>query len=321
MNLDGMEFMEWEEEANPYMEWLEVELIEMNVDRNIIDVVMGAEQQDLQIVVVENAVGMEDGDKEAKRMDVVNAMDIIKYCPDPDNLPVLPVAHLWPGTSKHYQFNTKKEMDQSQTRIPLSQISMGSVWTNESRAFPDNIVIADMETFNINISASVDLDPVADIRKVETVGTDDGWNTVGGGGFISLELEDTQEVVGTSAPKRRRLSGRVEELVLRIEGGVEERKVPLTEPKQTKLQKESRREEGVIGGGRKVMKLVGRFGGEQSKITSYFGRGGVGGGLLENSGMERGPLQHTTAVLRDNTNKRKAETDDRGSVGSKRGRW
>ena len=36
-------------------------------------------QQDLQIVVVENAVGMEDGDKDAKRMDVVNAMDIIKY--------------------------------------------------------------------------------------------------------------------------------------------------------------------------------------------------------------------------------------------------
>ena len=99
----------------------------------------------------------------------------------------------------------------------------------------------------------MDLDPVADIRKVETVETNEGWNTVGGG-FISLELEDTQEVVGTSAPKRRRLSGRVEELVLRIEGGVEERKVPLTEPKQTKLQKESRREEGVSGGGRKVKK-------------------------------------------------------------------
>ena len=59
-------------------------------------------------------------------------------------------------------------------------------------------------------------------------------------------------MVGTS--KRRRLSGRVEELVLRIEGGLEERRVPLTEPKQTKLQKESRREEGVSGGGRKVKK-------------------------------------------------------------------
>ena len=136
-----------------------------------------------------------------------------------------------------------------------------------------------------------------------------------GGGFLSLELEDTQEVVGTS--KRRRLSGRLEELVLRIEGGLEERRVPLTEPKQTKLQKESRREEGVSGGGRKVKKLVGRFGEEQSKITSYFGKGGVGGGTLENSGMERGPLQHTT-VLRDN--KRKAG-NNRGSVGSKRGRW
>jgi hypothetical protein len=59
----------------------------------------------------------------------------------------------------------------------------------------------------------------------------------------------------------------------------------------------------------RVKKLLGRFGGGQSKITSYFGKGGV----LENSGMEQGPLQHTT-VLRDN--KRKAESDDRGSVGS-----
>jgi hypothetical protein len=106
-------------------------------------------------------------------------------------------------------------MDQSQTRITLSHISMGRP-TNESRAIPDNIVIADIETFNINISANVDLDPVADIRKVETVETYEGWNTVGGG-FLSLELEDTQEEVGTS--KRRRLSGRVEELVLRKKEG------------------------------------------------------------------------------------------------------
>ena len=54
------------------------------------------------------------------------------------------------------------------------------------------------------------------------------------------ELDDTEEEVGTS--KRRRLSGWVEELVLRIEGGVGERKLPI--PKQKQLQKESRREEG-----------------------------------------------------------------------------
>ena len=59
------------------------------------------------------------------------------------------------------------------------------------------------------------------------------------------------------------------------------------------LQVESGREEG--GGG-----LVRRFGGEQSRITSYFGRWEVGGRTLENLGMERG-----------------------GSVGlkSKKGRW
>ena len=31
---EGMEDMEWEEEANPYMRWLEAELMEMDVDRN-----------------------------------------------------------------------------------------------------------------------------------------------------------------------------------------------------------------------------------------------------------------------------------------------
>ena len=103
-------------------------------------------------------------------------------------------------------------------------------------------------------------------------------------------------------------------MVLRIEGGVGERMLPL--PKQTQLQNESRREEGESGRCRKFKKLVGRFGGEQSKITTYFGKGGVGGGAVENSGIERGPLQHT--VLRDN--KRKVGSD-RGSVGSKRGRW
>ena len=79
--------------------------------------VMGAKQQDQQIIVVKKAVGMEDGDMEVKRIDVVKAMDIIKYCPDPDNLPVLPVAHIWPGPSHRYQFNIEKEMDQSQTII------------------------------------------------------------------------------------------------------------------------------------------------------------------------------------------------------------
>ena len=94
-----------------------------------------------------------------------------------------------------------------------------------------------------------------------------------------MELEDTQEEVGKS--KRRRLRGRVEEIVLRIEGGGGESMLPL--PTQTQLQTESRREEGGNGRCRKVKKLFGRFGGEQSKITSYFGKGGVGGGAVENS--------------------------------------
>ena len=75
---EGKEGMEWEEEDNPYMMWLEAELMEMDVDRNTIDRVMGAEQQDQQIMVLNEAVGMEDGDMEVNKIDVVEAIDIIK---------------------------------------------------------------------------------------------------------------------------------------------------------------------------------------------------------------------------------------------------
>ena len=96
---------------------------------------------------------------------------------------------------------------------------------------------------------------------------------------------------------------------------MEDRLKPL--PIQTQqLHTESRMKEGGSGRCRNVKKLVGMFGGEQSRITSYFGKGVIGGGIVENSGTERGPLKHTG--LKDN--KRKAGCD-RGSVGSKRGRW
>ena len=50
---------------------------------------------------------------------------------------------------------------------------MVSDWTNESRAKPDNIVVADIESNNINISADSDSDPglITDIEKVENVET------------------------------------------------------------------------------------------------------------------------------------------------------
>ena len=68
----------------------------------------------------------------------------------------------------------------------------------------------------------------------------------------------------------------------------EERLLP--EPTQTEitLHSESMSGKGGGGGGRNVRQLVGRFG-EQSRITSYFGREEEGGENVQNLGMERGP--------------------------------
>ena len=119
---------------------------------------------------------------------------------------------------------------------------------------------------------------------MEKIGTSSDWNT-GGGGLLSLGEEGVQEELGPT--RLRRESGRIEEIVMQIEGGGGETEIPL--PMQTHhLQVELGREEGGGGRVRNVKRLVRRFGGEQSRITSYFGRGEVGGGTLENSGMERG---------------------------------
>ena len=43
-------------------------------------------------MLVEEAAGMEEGDMEVKKLDVVDTMDDIKYYQDPDNHPGLPEA-------------------------------------------------------------------------------------------------------------------------------------------------------------------------------------------------------------------------------------
>ena len=72
--------------------------------------------------------------------------------------------------------------------------------------------------------------------------------------MLSLSKGDTMEEFGPT--KRRRLSGRVEEIVQRLEVGGGEMVVHI----QTQLRSESRRKGG--GGGRNCKRLVGRFGGD-----------------------------------------------------------
>ena len=111
--------------------------------------------------------------------------------------------------------------------------------------------IYDTDTQNTDISSKdiKETDQVTDITGTE-------WST-GRGGLLSLREGDTQEELGPTT--RRRLSGRVEEIVLRMEGGAGEEEL-LPEPIQTEitLQSESRSEEGGGGGGRNVRRLVGR---------------------------------------------------------------
>ena len=191
--------------------------------------------------------------------------------------------------------------------------TINRVMYNEQSELQDIADIYDTDTQNTDISSKdiKETDQVTDITGTE-------WST-GRGGLLFLMEGDTQEELGPT--KRRRLSGRVEEIVLRMEGGAGEvGLLPKTIQTDITLQSESRRGKGGGGGGRNVRQLVGRFG-EQSKITSYFG-GGVGSGqkfvkkVSQNLGSERGPLQHAGV-------KRKADECTVGSVGSekKKVRW
>ena len=188
VNMESEWWVGMPEDDTNYMEWLESELIEMEVDTDTINRVMYNEKKELQEIT------------DTAAFDIFNIYD-------------KNTQH----TDKNISSEDMKELDQG-----------------------------------INITYTE-------------------WSTVGGG-LLSLKEGDAQEEVGRQ--KRRRLSGRVEEIVLRMEGGVGEERL-LPEPTQTDitLHSESRSGKGGGGGGRNVRQLVGRFG-EQSKITSYFGGGG-----------------------------------------------
>ena len=154
-------------------------------------------------------------------------------------------------------YNEKKELQGITDTAAFDILDISDIYDNKNTQHTDK---------DISSEDKKELDQGINITYTE-------WST-GGGRLLSLKEGDAQEEVGRQ--KRRRLSGRVEEIVLRMEGGVGEERL-LPEPTQTEitLHSESRSGKGGGGGGRNVRQLVGRFG-EQSKITTYFG--GVGGG-------------------------------------------